>query len=296
MLVTAGNLASISTGFNTTFNKGFGAVDPIYSKVAMMTRSSGSEETYAWLGQMPEIREWFGSRIVHTLSVQGYTIRNRKFESTVEVARTDIEDDKIGVYGPMFEDMGRRTAEHPDQLLAELMDIGTATMCYDGQNFFDVDHPVTVDNGAIASVSNYQDGAGPTWYMLDLSRAVRPFIYQERVPYQLTRRDQPEDENVFSLDTFLYGVRGRSNVGFGLWQLARASRAALTEANYEAGRVAMATLRGDNRKKLGVKCTHVVVPAELEGDARRLLKNQLAPNGGTNPWADSAEIIVSPWL
>jgi phage major head subunit gpT-like protein len=91
-------------------------------------------------------------------------------------------------------------------------------------------------------------------------------------------------------------VRGRCNVGFGLWQLAYASKADLTPDNFETARAAMAKLRGDNGKLLGIKATHLLVPVELEGDGRRLLKNQNDAAGASNPWIDSAELIVSPWL
>lgn len=77
----------------------------------------------------------------------------------------------------MFDDLGRMAAEFPDQLFAELIAAGFTDSCYDGQPFFDGDHPVkTSPEGNAVTVSNYQDGDGPAWYLLDLSRGVRPFI------------------------------------------------------------------------------------------------------------------------
>jgi phage major head subunit gpT-like protein len=297
VIINSQSLRSISTGFNTAFNKGFQSPDPIYNAICMMTKSAGKEEVYAWLGQLPSIREWIGARVISQLEVDGFKIENRKFESTVEVQRTDIEDDRIGVYGPLFEDLGRHTAEFPDELFAELVASGFASECYDGQFFFDTDHPVSeAPGGEVGSASNFTDGAGPAWYLLDLSRAIRPFIYQERIPFTLQRRDQDSDGETFYHDTYQYGVRGRCNVGFGLWQLAYASKADLTPDNFETARAAMAKLRGDNGKLLGIKATHLLVPVELEGDGRRLLKNQNDAAGASNPWIDSAELIVSPWL
>jgi phage major head subunit gpT-like protein len=297
MIVNSATLGSMSTAFNTLFKQGFGAVAPVYSKICMMTKSSGKDEVYAWLGQMPGIREWIGPRVVSSLETHGWRIENRKFESTIEVPREAIEDDRIGVFSPLFEDLGRRAAEFPDRLFAELIAEGFTALCYDGQNFFDADHPVTpAPGGDPVSVSNIQSGSGPAWYLLDLSRGLRPFIYQERIPFRLQRRDQDGDDNVFSNDVYQYGVRGRCNVGFGLWQLAYASKADLTAANYETARAAMAKLRGDNGELLGVRPTHLLVPVGLEGDGRRLLTSQLGTAGESNPWAGSAELIVSPWL
>ena len=77
--------------------------------------------------------------------------------------------------------------------------------------------------------------------------------------------------------------------------MAYASKADLTKVNYEAARKAMAELKKDNGKPLGVSGTHLVVPPALEGDGRRLLKAVLEA-GATNEWAGSAELIVTPHL
>lgn len=297
MIVNSTTLNKISTGFNSKFNQGFSGVKPTYSEVCMTAQSAGSEEVYAWLGQLPGIREWIGPRHAYQLELNGFSISNRTFESTVEVPRTAIEDDKIGAYSPLFEDMGKRAAEFPDVLFAELLSAGFTTNCYDGQFFFDADHPVrSAPDAPAESVSNFQDGAGPAWYLLDLSRPVRPFIYQERLPFVMQQRDREGDENVFSRDVYAYGVRGRCNVGFGLWQLAFASRQPLTAENYSTARAAMAKLKGDNGRKLGVQGTHLLVPSDLEGSARGLLKGAHLAGGESNPWVESAELIISPWL
>ncbi|WP_417622181.1 Mu-like prophage major head subunit gpT family protein [Parasphingorhabdus sp.] len=296
MLVNSQTLQTMSTGFNVVFNKGFEGAKTVYQDIVMMTKSGGSEEVYGWLGQLPEIREWLGDRRIRGLETHGFKIKNRKFESTISIKRTDMEDDKIGILSPLFEDMGRRTAEHPEKLLAELIGNGFTSPCYDGQNFFDTDHPVSDDAGEEQSMSNFQAGASPAWYLLDLSRAVRPFIYQERMPFEMQRMDHSNDEHVFKNDEFLYGVRGRCNVGYGLWQMAYASKAELNADNYEAARTSMAKLRGNNGRLLGVRGTHLFVPTELEGKGRKLLKNMLGEAGESNSWFESAELMVSPWI
>ncbi|WP_176473547.1 Mu-like prophage major head subunit gpT family protein [Sphingopyxis sp. GW247-27LB] len=283
------------TGFQGAFNRGWEGAQTIYDKIAMKTVSSNAAEAYVWLRELPNIREWVAERYVHGLAKDGFILENRKFESTIRVKRTDIEDDNYGSYSPMLEELGRKGAEFPDELLAELMASGFDTNCYDGQFFFDTDHPVGDPNDP-TSFSNVQAGAGPAWYLLDLSRNIRPFIFQQRIPFQLQRLDGENDENVFMKDNYLYGLRGRMNAGFGLWQLAFASKADLTVANYEAARAAMTSLRGENNRKLGIKPTHLVVPTELEGDGRRILKTQLITGGESNPWAESAELLVSQWL
>ncbi|CAN5881269.1 Mu-like prophage major head subunit gpT family protein [soil metagenome] len=296
MLITAPALAAFNTSFQALYTKGFGTVAPIYNKLASTTKSVGAEEAYGWLGQLPQIREWLGPRHVSSLSTEGFKIQNRKFESTISIKRTDFEDDRVGVLGPLFEDMGMRVAEFPDILLAELISSGFTSVCYDGQYFFDTDHPIDTHSGEPSSASNMQAGAGPTWYLLDLTRPFRPFIFQERIPFTMQRLDRDSDENVFFADEYIYGTRGRCNVGYGLWQLAFASKAELNATNYEAARTAMSTLRGDNDKLLGIRPSTLLVPTTLEGKGRKLLKNLLGEGGESNSWVDSAELLVSPWL
>lgn len=296
MLVSPGNLDILFKGFNGAFNKGFEGAPSDYAKITMTVPSQTREQTYGWLRQLPKVREWLGDRVVHGLVADGFTIVNKKFELTISVARDDISDDQYGIFGPLFEDMGRSAREQPDELVFGLLAQGFTTPAYDGQYFFDTDHPVVGPNGEEVSVSNMAAGAGPAWYLLDTSRALKPVLFQEREKPQLQRQDQDTSAPVFSRDEFLYGMRARHNVGFGLWQLAFASKAALTPENYAAARLAMQTLKGDEGRLLGIRPDTLVVPSSLEGAARKILSSALTDGGGTNEWAGTATPIVTPWL
>lgn len=307
MQISNGNLNLLFSGFKASFNKGFSGAPTAARDIATVVPSSTREETYGWLGQFPKMREWVGDRVVKNLAAHSYKIANRDFEQTVTVPRNDIEDDQYGVHGPMFEELGRSAAELPDELVFGLLAKGFTTPCYDGQYFFDADHPVgDAANGGVVSVSNTQGGAGAPWFLLDCSRPLKPMIFQERRALgQLVRKDQDDDDNVFWRKAFIYGSDGRCNAGFGLWQLAYASRQPLTPANYEAARKAMMALRGDEGRPLGVKPDTLVCGSALEGAAMRLLNNGSRveiPNGTTTPvsvqneWAGTAKPIVTAWL
>ena len=96
-------------------------------------------------------------------------------------------------------------------------------------------------------------------------------------------------------DNFLYGIRARVNAGFGLWQLAHASREALNAANYAAIRAQMQTLTGDQGRPLGIRPNVLVVPPQLEEAAFHLLNTETQDGGGSNPWKGTAEIVVTPY-
>ena len=154
--------------------------------------------------------------------------------------REAIEDDQYGTYSNIFRMMGSMTAVHPDEMVFPLLAHGHEWECYDGQYFFDADHPVTDETGNVTTtVSNNQTGAGLAWFLLDTSKPIKPLIFQERIPYVFQSMTQETDETVFMRNEFLYGVRARVSSGYGLWQMAYRSKAELNEANYEAARSAM---------------------------------------------------------
>ena len=178
-----------------------------------------------------------------------------------------------------------------------LLGSGFTTNCFDGQFFFDTDHPVVGADGAtVSQVSNFGGGAGTAWYLLDTSRAVKPIIWQPREDYEFVALTRPDDAHVFVLDQFLYGVRARVNAGFGLWQMAYASRQTLNAANYAAGRAAMMSLKADGGRPLGVTPTILVVPPSLEADALSIVNVEYGAGGASNPWKGTAELVVSHWL
>jgi phage major head subunit gpT-like protein len=297
MLINGANIASLFQGFNTSFNKGQQGAPSRYKEVAMVVPSTTLETTYGWLGQIPRLREWLGDRYINSLEAHSYAVKNKLFETSIQVKRTDIEDDQFGIYGPLMEEIGRAAGDHPDELIFALLANGFSTPCYDGQNFFDADHPV--GGIEVTSVSNMQAGAGVPWFLLDTSRAIKPLLFQERIPYSFQSLTKDTDENVFMRDEYLYGVRARVNAGFGLWQLAYGSKASLDAANYTSARSAMMALKSDEGRPMGIVPNKLVVGPSLEQAGRVLVNNELTASGGvavSNEWAGSVELVVVPWL
>jgi len=151
------------------------------------------------------------------------------------------------------------------------------------------------ENGNTQSVSNFGGGAGTAWYLIDDSRALKPLIFQMRRKASFTPKTKLDDDNVFERNEYVYGVDGRWNVGFGLWQLAYASKQALDQTNLEAAIAAMGSQVGDHGRKLGIKAKVLLVPPTLEFKAKALLAATL-PNGGENPLANAVRVEVCPWL
>lgn len=296
MIINRQNLDTLFTGYKGAFAKGFSGAPKAWDKVTMKITSTTAQETYAWLAQLPTMREWWGDRVIQNLATEAMVVVNRDFESTIGVPRNNIEDDNYGVFSPLIEEMGRTAGELPDQLVFSLLNMGFTKTCFDGQYFFDTDH-ITLDaNGKPYSVANTDGGNGAPWFLLDTSRAIRPLIFQERRPPVIVSKDDPRDDNVFMRKEYIYGVDSRAAAAFGMWQLAWGSRQTLNAASYETARVAMQTLRGDAGRPLGIKPTLLVVSPTLEGTARSLLTSPTLANGETNKWFGTAELLVSPWV
>lgn len=298
-ILTPALITSLRTGFSTAFQAALAATPTDWEKIATRVPSSSTSNTYGWLNQFPNLREWVGDRVLKDMAAQAYQVQNKLYEGTVGVRRVDIEDDNVGVYTPLFAEMGRAARAHADQLVFGLLAAGETTACYDGQNFFDTDHPVypNVDGtGTATQVSNLQAGTDPAWYLLDCARALKPLIFQERTQPELEALTSTQDEGVFMRDECRYGIRYRCNAGFGFWQLAYKSKAALTAANFNAAFAAMMQIRADGGRPMGVKPTHLLVPPALRAQALGLIEAQLIGGGDSNPNWRAVEVIVSPWL
>ncbi|WP_337267065.1 Mu-like prophage major head subunit gpT family protein [Oryzifoliimicrobium ureilyticus] len=297
MLINRATLQSAFVGFNAAFAAGLAMATPMYKRIATTVPSTTKTQEYGWLGKFPGMREWIGDRVVNGLARHGYSITNRSFETTVGVDRDDFEDDNLGIYAPMFQQLGQNAAAFPDTLVWAQLLAGFTTNCYDGQYFFDIDHPVLDANGNVLSVANTDGGNGLPWFLVDDSRPLKPLIYQERKPFDnLIRRDREEDENVFNRKEYVYGIDGRCNVGFGFWQQAWGSKQTLDAAHYEAARVGLGSLKADFGQPLAINPRLLIVPPALEGAAREIVGNQLTSAGGTNKWYNTAEVLVCSWL
>lgn len=296
MIINRQNLSILHTGFRASFRQAFDGAAIDYDKIVLEVNSSTAIEQYGWLGATTRFRKWIGDRVVQNLQLHDYSIKNESFENTVGVPREAIEDDQYGTFNPLMAQMGQDAKEHPAELVYALLKAGFTGKCYDGQNFFDTDHPVLDAAGAEGSVSNFQGGSGTPWFLLDVTRVMRPLILQKRKPYNFVSMDKETDDNVFNRKEYVYGVDARLNVGYGLWQLAYASKETLDATNFAAAYAAMQSMKGDNGRPLGIRPKLLVVPPTLREAAMEVVKAERNAAGATNINRDLVDVLVTPWL
>ncbi|RIA44050.1 phage major head subunit gpT-like protein [Hephaestia caeni] len=296
MIINRANLDAVRTGFNTSYSKGLGMAKPQYQRIATTVPATTREQKYGWLGKMPNVRKWVGPRAVQNLQEHDYSIKEEPWEMTIAVNRDDIETDNIGLYAPMFEQMGQSSGSFWDTLCWGMLPLGFSTACYDGQSYFDTDHPVLDADGKETSVANTDGGAGTAWYLVDDSQVLKPVILQKRRDFKFVAKDKDTDDNVFDQNENVYGVDARANVGFGFWQFAWGSKQTLNADNYKKARAGLAGMKGDYGRPLGLSGKTLIVPPSLEGAGLELLNAERDAAGATNVWRGTAELLIVPWL
>ncbi|MDK1288496.1 Mu-like prophage major head subunit gpT family protein [Pseudoalteromonas umbrosa] len=300
-IVTPALLTSLQVGFKKNFQSGLESAKPQYTQIASVIPSTTKSNTYGWLGKFPSLQKWVGDRTIKSMKAHAYSIVNEDYEATVGVDRNEIEDDELGIYKPIFEEMGRSAAIHPDEMVFPLLAAGFTTLCYDGQNYFDTDHPVypNVDGtGTPVSVANMAEDVGyggVPWFVLDTSKALLPVIFQVRKKPQFTSMTKIDDEAVFTSKTFRYGTDCRDAAGFSFWQLAFGNKRALTPDNLWDSIKKMRDFKADGGQKLAIRPTTLVVPPELEDVATKMLERELDANS-SNELKGRLHLLVADYL
>lgn len=296
MIINTQNLRNLFTGYRASFQNAFAGGTPDFDQFTLTVPSTNSTEQYGWLGNSTTFREWIGERVIQNLGVSDYSIKNKDFENTVGVPRNSIEDDSYGLFNPLMGQLGQDASEHPATLVYALLKNGFSQNCYDGQYFFDVDHPVLDAAGVEQSVSNFGGGAGAPWFLLDTTRIMKPLILQKRRDYNFVMMDSDKDENVFMRKEYIYGADARLNVGYGLWQLAYASKQTLDATNFNAAYAAMQGLKGDKGKVLGIRPKLLVVGPTQRAAALEIVEAERNAAGATNINRNAVDVLVSPYL
>lgn len=236
-VVRTSALEALRTGLNTSYLAAYNSPrETIFQQVCTPIMSERKKILVAIADMLPQMREWVGERKFHNAAEHSVELTNPHYELSMHVDADDVDDDEYSGYLLQAGGLGERAATHPDVLLATLMQAAHGIIGFDGQNFFDTDHPIDVKNG-IGTQSNLE-----------------------------------------------------------------ASGRALTAANFEIVRANMATWKaGPDGELIGAVPTHVMVPRQLEGTARRIFENENLINAaGTatemNILKGAAKVIVNDRL
>lgn len=81
------------------------------------------------------------------------------------------------------------------------------------------DGKVNLYKGAVEVVVDARITSSTAWFLLDTTKPVKPFIYQERKAPVFVEQTDPQADDVFMRKQFKFGAEARAAGGYGFWQL-----------------------------------------------------------------------------
>lgn len=159
-VVNAARLAAIARTYRALF---FQALERGQDELAAMAlpwflevTSTGAEENYNWIGDVPQFEEWTGDRPHAPLRADGFYLRNKNFATGIICSADDIEDDRLNMIAPRINGLVTAYGVHIFTEMVRLIEEGSGLECYDGKNFFATDH----STGSSGTQINYSTGGG----------------------------------------------------------------------------------------------------------------------------------------
>ena len=296
MIINSQNLAVLTQSVRGLFRdawKSFSA-ESAQAKIATTIPSNTRENLYPFLGNFPSLQKWLGDRIIKNLKQNDYSLANEPYEATVAMLTEDLRRDQYGVYNSVFQDAGMSAALWPDEMVFAAAKAGPASLCYDGQFFFDTDHPVGA--GVKSNYDSTSAGDGSLWMLLDTRRPMKPFIFQQEMAPRLVAMDKVDDEHVFSAREIRYGVEAWGAAGYGLWQTAFGSKNTINATNLDAALAAMRSLENDEGQKLNINPNLLVCSTGRQAEAEAVIDMKLISGGENNRWYKKVDLLVTPYL
>ena len=158
-LISPATLDAIFISFNKLFQDAMLETPVIYDRIATTVPSGTRDQRYPFVAALSAaMREWVGPRVVQNMVLDGVVITNKKYESTLSLQRTDVEDDQYEIFGQMSIPLLAKNAKSlPDREISAA--ISANGLAYDGVSFFDGYHPVDPSGahvGAGTQKNNYE--------------------------------------------------------------------------------------------------------------------------------------------
>jgi phage major head subunit gpT-like protein len=309
--ITFPSLATLNNAVSLSYNTQFYIAERRCDPFTFDATSTGDAEVYPRLDLIGGLREWLGERAVERLSITTFSIPNKWFEKTIGVSAENIQDDKYGFLSQASMQLGQNAAHFRDLQIAALLANGASSANgYDGVPFFSTAHPNYTSSGSTTgpntTVANYQSGSGnPRWYLIDTTKVIKPLIWQTRKPFQIIPKFSMTDEQVFWNKEFEWGVDGRCNAGYGLWQFAAMCMGPLNATNIIQMRTNMASIRRPSGVPMGLRAELMVVPSSLLPNAKQYAENEFLPAGDAlitsgqptvNPVRNLFTVLEDEWL
>lgn len=215
---------------------------------------STDETDFSWLGEADDLRLWENGRELTELGSYKYAIANQEFERTIRAKLRDLENDHTGLYATRAEKLGRAANRWKMLRILAALQNGDSTVCFDGQNFFDTDHPSADSSGTPNQFVNLVAGGAQVaspFYLFDTSHVIKPILFQCEAPVFETLADPNSSDHVFMHREALYGVRAYGGAGYSFPQYAFKSTNAFSLTEFKTDRALMEAYRNSKGQLVG---------------------------------------------
>lgn len=236
------NMSLFFKALSTRFRAGLAVAPPVdVSAFCEDVPLSTDATDFSWLGEAEDVRLWEGSRELTELASYKYEITCAEYERTIRCKLRDLENDHTGLYALKAEKLGRAFARWKMNRVLNALRQGHATVCLDGQFFFDTDHPVGVEGTGSATTYANVNGtaANAGWYLFDTSHILKPVLFQSEGAVFESLTNANTSDHVFKHREALYGGRVYGGEGYSFPQYAFKDTAPFSAARYKADRALM---------------------------------------------------------
>ncbi len=151
MLINKSKLSQAFIAVQAAWDGALGSIKESWRDWADSVTSETETEYYNWTELLVQIREWVGDRVIGNVSGEVWSVKNRKYEGTFSLKVDDINNDRLGMLAKKSQDLLAAAVLHPQNLLFESVELGYTGVCFDGQYFFDTDHPSLTGDGTTYS-------------------------------------------------------------------------------------------------------------------------------------------------
>lgn len=167
MEISGASLSALYVKYSQLFQQSILNYGINWPKFAQMFESSTTTETHVWADRIPQMRQWFGDRVVNNISLRSYSLTNQPFENTLALDAFNVADNKINAFAPAVQMLTMQATKWNDNLFFNAtygaIAGGTSFVTYDGQPFWSASHPANVDNTTqYPAMSNYATSFGLT--------------------------------------------------------------------------------------------------------------------------------------
>lgn len=162
------NIDYFFTMAGTRFQRGIRNA-PIWStEFATVYQAETEHVLQGWIEMPDNMRIWRGARVVQDPAPQTYSVQILPWEITMALDKFALMFDRMGIYAPIAERIGQKTAKLQDYAFRDMLqgngELGTSPYSTgpDGISFFNTAHPVDVWDPSKGTYANNYGTAGVT--------------------------------------------------------------------------------------------------------------------------------------